>query len=175
MRLHQKYASFHDLIQKSKFATFYDMKLLNAFYQCEESCPDLPCTNQVRLTLSSTNQHKSQGYVDPKNCSRCVCSPFYRGRYCEITPFVYYGRNDTIYDFHHWGEYGFGGDLGRRMFQDHGMGCTEGEKNVSFSLHIPVKQNLQCTITFTKRICTEADGCREIKVWKIVFGKQGNS
>uniref|UniRef100_A0A914QXE5 Metalloendopeptidase n=1 Tax=Panagrolaimus davidi TaxID=227884 RepID=A0A914QXE5_9BILA len=53
---------------------FSDLKMLNALYSCQESCPTSP-------------ECKNQGFRNPKDCNVCVCPRGFKGNDCTVPQF----------------------------------------------------------------------------------------
>ncbi|PIO59608.1 hypothetical protein TELCIR_18925 [Teladorsagia circumcincta] len=53
---------------------FYDLLMMNMYYNCTDACKGVPtrCYNG--------------GFVNPRNCSKCICPSGYGGRFCNRRP-----------------------------------------------------------------------------------------
>ncbi|CAI4225614.1 unnamed protein product [Auanema sp. JU1783] len=63
--------------------SFLDFAAINAAYGCSSRCPPLNC--------------QQNGYVNPRNCSECLCPVGFSGKYCEETKQSNYHCGGTIY------------------------------------------------------------------------------
>ncbi|CAD5213002.1 unnamed protein product [Bursaphelenchus okinawaensis] len=60
--------------------SFLDLKLVNQFYGCLDKCPEKPdCENG--------------GFVNPNNCSRCICPSAFGGDLCDQRALAAFGSN----------------------------------------------------------------------------------
>ncbi|KAK5986226.1 Zinc metalloproteinase [Trichostrongylus colubriformis] len=59
----------------SPFIGFYDMLMINTHYNCFEKCKG-----------KDTPKCQNYGFVNPRNCSKCVCPSGYGGDYCDRRP-----------------------------------------------------------------------------------------
>ncbi|KAK5973681.1 Zinc metalloproteinase [Trichostrongylus colubriformis] len=59
----------------SPFISFYDLLMMNIHYNCSGMCRGKVATNC-----------QNNGFVNPRNCSKCVCPSGYGGDFCEIRP-----------------------------------------------------------------------------------------
>ncbi|KAK5972855.1 Zinc metalloproteinase [Trichostrongylus colubriformis] len=58
----------------SPFIGFYDLLMINTHYKCFENCK------------FTTTKCYNNGFVNPRDCSKCVCPSGYGGDYCEKRP-----------------------------------------------------------------------------------------
>ncbi|KAK5986227.1 hypothetical protein GCK32_001952 [Trichostrongylus colubriformis] len=59
----------------SPFIGFYDLLMINTHYNCFEKCKG-----------KATTKCQNYGFVNPRNCSKCVCPSGYGGDYCDKRP-----------------------------------------------------------------------------------------
>ncbi|PIO56437.1 hypothetical protein TELCIR_22164 [Teladorsagia circumcincta] len=58
----------------SKFIAFYDLLMMNMFYNCTDACKD------------EETHCRNGGFLHPRNCSKCICPSGYGGRLCDERP-----------------------------------------------------------------------------------------
>ncbi|KAK5972856.1 Zinc metalloproteinase [Trichostrongylus colubriformis] len=58
----------------SPFIGFYDLLMINTHYNCFGNCN------------GTTTKCQNNGFVNPRNCSKCVCPSGYGGDFCEKRP-----------------------------------------------------------------------------------------
>ncbi|CAJ0931239.1 unnamed protein product, partial [Mesorhabditis belari] len=74
---------YQNTIGNRREIQFSDSKMINSIYKCNEHC-----TKHINCWNS--------GYIDPKDCTRCKCPSFFKGKFCEMSQVITHIKHDEM-------------------------------------------------------------------------------